>query len=219
MDGLFGVPPSVVAQGARRAYTSPMGAADTVLDSLLEEGARPASGPWSHSLPSSTPPRADKPWMPGVLKLNYTHEALIDLIIQHPELDQNQLAASFGYSASWLSLILGSDAFRAKLVERQDEILSPEIRLSIEERFKALVRRSQDILLEKLHSGCDPDLALGVLATASKSLGYGARPTAQVNISFVAEVPAKAASSEEWARQSAGGRTIEGVVVKTPVGP
>ena len=87
-----------------------------------------------------------------------------------------------------------------------DEILSPEIRATIEEKFRALVSRSQSVLLEALHTKPNPALALGVLGTASKALGYGARDVnPQVNVSFVVALPPAAASSDEWAR----GRTIE----------
>jgi hypothetical protein len=98
------------------------------------------------------------------------------------------------------------------LAKRRDEVLSPELRASVEERFKALVQKSQDILLEQLHIKPTPGLALGVLNTASKALGYGARDSAiQVNATFVVALPAQAESSEAWTR----GRTIE----HAPAGP
>lgn len=144
--------------------------------------------------------------MPGPRKVSYTHSDLIDFIISHPEADQNEMAARYGYTPCWISLIIGSDAFQAEMAKRRDEVLSPEIRATIEEKFRALVSKSQSVLLESLHTKPNPALALGILGTASKALGYGARDTTvQVNASFVVALPPAAESSEAWAK----GRTIE----------
>jgi len=85
-------------------------------------------------------------------KLNYTHEALVDLMVSHPELNQNQLASAFGYTAAWLSTIVCSDAFQARLAQKREEIIDPVLRLTVEERFKAMVNRSFEVLMEKLHA-------------------------------------------------------------------
>jgi hypothetical protein len=83
-------------------------------------------------------------------KMNYTHEALIELMVTHPELKQNDLAKAFGYSAAWLSTIICSDAFQARLAQRREDIIDPVLRLTVEERFKAIVNRSFEVLMEKL---------------------------------------------------------------------
>jgi hypothetical protein len=154
------------------------------------------------------PARAARPLAPGPRKLNYTHEDCIDAILANPAVTQNELAARYGYTASWISLIINSDAFQAALAKRRDEVISPELRATVEERFRALITESQRVLHEKLlQPNCPPALALGVLGTASKALGYGARD-ANVNINqntFVVALPPAAATSEDWAR----GRVIE----------
>lgn len=169
---------------------------DLLLAELYDD---PLKDTWKHTdkLP---PPRADEPWKPGIKKLSYTHEALVDLIITHPELNQGQYAAAFGYSEMWLSSIIHSDAFREKLAVRKKDILNPELLLSIEEKFRALVDRSANILMKKLATTEDADLALGVLNATSKALGYGAKQIGiQVN-QYVVEVPPKAVSSDAWAQ-------------------
>jgi hypothetical protein len=153
------------------------------------------------------PARAARPLAPGPRKLNYTHEDCIDAILANPAVTQNELAARYGYTASWISLIINSDAFQAALAKRRDEVISPELRATVEERFRALITESQRVLHEKLlQPNCPPALALGVLGTASKALGYGARDTSPiVNNTFVVALPPAAATSEDWAR----GRVIE----------
>lgn len=116
-----------------------------------------------------------------IQKINYSHAAMIDLIIANPGISQNTLAARFGYTASWISQVISSDAFQAALAKRASEIVDPVLMMTVNERFDALVRRSQEILMEKLSKPPElvPDqLAIQTLAAASRARGYGARDTA-----------------------------------------
>src|SRR2546421_725388 len=58
---------------------------------------------------------------PLVRGLRYTHEAMVDMLIAEPWISQNELAARFGFSPSWISTVICSDAFQAKLAERRGE--------------------------------------------------------------------------------------------------
>lgn len=137
-------------------------------------------------------------------KVNYTHEALADAIIQNPWASQGELAAHFGYTESWLSRIIASDAFQAYLAARKDEVIDPRIRATVEERFKGLVIQSIEKLHQRLEVSPSDDLLLGVMNGAAKALGYGARQTPQVTVqNFVAVVPQKDASSQAWAERVA----------------
>lgn len=116
-----------------------------------------------------------------VKRLNYSHKAMIDMILANPGISQNQLAANFGYSASWISQVMSSDAFQSALAERTSEIIDPSLTMKVEERFRGLVNRSMEILQEKLAKPAEavPDqLALRVLEVASRAAGYGAKPEA-----------------------------------------
>ena len=133
------------------------------LDSLMEE----ASG--------ETP--ADELRAP-VKKLNYSHKAMADLIIADPGISQNRLAAHFGYSASWVSTVMSSDAFQAYLATRSEELVDPTVRASVQERFEGMVHRSLEILNEKLSkptSLISDNFALKSFELASRAAGYGAR--------------------------------------------
>jgi hypothetical protein len=124
----------------------------------------------------------------AIAKLSYTHEALIDLIIAHPEYKQYQLAAAFGYTAAWVCQILASDSFQSAFAKRKDELVDPVLAASIEEQFGAMVRRSHEILMEKLNRPANaiPDnLALRTYELGMKGAGYGAKtpePRVQVNV-------------------------------------
>lgn len=111
---------------------------------------------------------------PSVGKLSYSHEALIDLIVANPWMDQNALAAKFGYTPGWISRIIGSDAFQAKLASRREEIVDPAIKATIEERFRALVVLSLERLHEELAKpAVNPQVALKAAELGAKALGLG----------------------------------------------
>ena len=57
----------------------------------------------------------------GPRRVKYSHDAMIDLIIASPGIQQNTLAIHFGYTVGWISTIMQSDAFQAKLAARKDE--------------------------------------------------------------------------------------------------
>lgn len=151
------------------------------------------------------------PNVPNRLKrVHYTHEAMIDVIISEPELTQRELAARFGKSENWISIIMGSDAFQAALAKRRDDLMDPFLVATIEERFRGLANQSLQVLGQKLEETRNPDLALKALEISSKALGFGARAVGQTNVqnNFVVQLPDKIEDSGDWA--SKHGRVIEG---------
>ena len=115
---------------------------------------------------------------PGVKppRVRYTHEAMVDLIVENPWVSQGQLAAHFGYSQAWISTIITSDAFQARLEERRHEVLDPELRLSLQERFRAIVTQSLRVLQEKISKPADQvndQLVLKTVEIGAKALGLG----------------------------------------------
>jgi hypothetical protein len=136
-----------------------------------------------------------------VQKVNYTHDAMIDLIIANPEVTGRMLAAHFGYSEGWVSRVVRSDAFRERLAARKTEVVDPLILESVDMRFELLVQRSLEVLQEKLAKENAPsaDLALKAADLGARALGYGAKSAGvQINQQFVVAMPKKAESGEEW---------------------
>jgi hypothetical protein len=116
----------------------------------------------------------------GIARVRYTHDALIDMIVTNPWISQNALASYFGYSAAWISTIINSDAFQAKLHERKAALIDPALKEQIDQTFDILIRRSQEILLARLQNPEVTDnTALRTLELASRSRGYGARQEPQ----------------------------------------
>lgn len=136
----------------------------------------------------------------AIARVKYTHDALIDLIMANPELSQGDLAKLFGYTEGWISRVMNSDAFLNRMAERKTELIDPTIRLSFEEKLKALADKSIDIVHEKLATVKSVDLAMKALELSTKALGFGARSAhVAVQQNFVVALPPKAASAAEWA--------------------
>lgn len=120
----------------------------------------------------------------ALVKVRYTHDAMIDMIIAKPDVLQNDIAAYFGYSVGWISRIMCSDAFQARLATRRGEVVIPGLLATFEERLKAMTTRSLDLIMEKMEAVDEegnPAVEVGTLFKAmelgSKCLGYGARQT------------------------------------------
>lgn len=127
----------------------------------------------------------------AIAKVGYSHEAMIDLIIARPGISQNAIAAHFGYTPSWISQIISSDAFQSALEKRREKLVDPLIAAEVQSNFKALVARSLDILQQKLNRPVDeiPDnLALRTFEIASRAAGYGAKDSAPAQPATTVEV-------------------------------
>ena len=123
-------------------------------------------------------PRPIAPTMGLLQKVSYTHEAMIELIIRESPrpggISQKEIAAHFGYSEAWISNILASDAFQSALALRREEVIDPELKATIEERFRALVIQSLKVLQSKLNQSAVSDqVAIRCAELGAKALGVG----------------------------------------------
>lgn len=127
---------------------------------------------------SQTAPLARRP---AIQKVRYTHEDCINRILVEPTISQNALAEIYGYTAGWMSIVMNSDAFQARLAERRQELIDPVLQATINERFRALTVRSLEVLQEKLSKPVEAisdKLALEAAALGARSLGIGQTPVA-----------------------------------------
>jgi len=166
---------------------------------------------------SVAPPKWPSGAAKGVVKIRYTHDAMIDQILANPCISQNQLAIHFGYTAGWVSQIISSDAFQSRLAERSKEIVDPILQVSVKAQFEGLISRSLEILRHKLDKPPDqiPDnLALRSADLAAKALGYGARveqTNVQINMGdHLDKLGENLTRLLERKKAEAGGTTIEG---------
>lgn len=139
-----------------------------------------------------------------IKKVRYTTDAVIDVILTNPSVSQGELAEMFGYTQTWISIIINSDAFKNRLAERKGQLIDPQITASVEERLEALGKASLDRLLDRVNSSV-PLKPLELVAMAKLGVGNRAdKPVApqQQNNLYVLSMPAPAASSKEWLSQA-----------------
>ena len=142
----------------------------------------------------------------AIARVKYSHDAMIDLILAQPAIKQGEIAKHFGYSPAWVSRIMNSDAFLARLAQRKSDIIDPTLVMTVEEKLRAVAAKSLEVVLDKLESPAVTfDQALAASNMASKALGYGARErNLQVQTNFVVALPAKAESATGWAAKYSG---------------
>ena len=137
----------------------------------------------------------------AIARVKYSHDAMIDVLLANPGISQGELARHFGYTQGWLSRIMNSDAFLARMAQRKADLVDPTVVATIEEKFRAIASRSLDIVMEKLDMPTATfDQAMEAAELASKSLGYGARQqNVAVQQNFVVAMPNKVADASDWA--------------------
>jgi hypothetical protein len=164
--------------------------------------------------------------MPEIKKLDYSHQALADMVLTNPDMSRRELALVFDKSPTWIQYVIHSGAFQVFLEERRKELIDPVIRLTLEDRINTLANLSADVLMEKLSQNpvlVNDNFALRAFESTTKALGYGARDSGnvQVNNNFVVALPGKVENAETWAAGYKGGGFEAGrgvdVVVPPPV--
>lgn len=136
-----------------------------------------------------------------VAKLNYSHEAMIDLIVGSPGISQNEIARRFGYTPGWVSRIMASDGFKAQLALRRAEIVDPTLVASVEEMLEGALRQSIRVIGDSLDARPDAKLAVRVVEATTRGLGLGAAKTPVVQNNFVVAMPTPAQTPTGWLEQ------------------
>ena len=117
----------------------------------------------------------------GISKVSYTHEAMIDLIIAEPTVSADELATMFGYSRGWISRVISSDAFQARLHDRKGQLTDPIIASSLEERLRGVAIHSIALIEEKLSSEESASFAIDALGLAATAMGVYQKQRAKGN--------------------------------------
>lgn len=167
-----------------------------------------------------------------VMGLSHTHEAVMNWMLMNPDRSLRECADHFGYTQSWLSTLIHSDIFQARLAERQEGI-----RVRIADSIPMKMRMAVDVGLEKLATKLeqteDPEFILDATDKLLHRLGYApARSAAPApgqggtgnvqNNFFVSATDLAAARAAGLALidgQQPAGQVIEGEVVSTPPTP
>jgi hypothetical protein len=132
------------------------------------------------------------------------HDCIIDQILIDPAASYGTLAKRTGYSRNWISMVLQSDSFQAKLAQRQAAIIDPLILASIKERLFGAAGLALDIMTEKLEQTPSMDNAIAVFNATVKATGMGQQAATPVILNqYIARIPEKSLSAADWAADNA----------------
>lgn len=143
-------------------------------------------------------------------RMSYTHDGMVDLIVNNPSISQGEIARVFGYTEGWVSQIVRSDSFRESLAARKGELVDPILKASLEDRINGLAHRSIDILLENLDTKGNPEVALKALELTTRAKNYGAGVSITQN--FVVAMPTKAETADSWITDHQPPRPMRNVI-------
>ena len=104
----------------------------------------------------------------------YTPDALVQLMIDHPEYSHAQFAAAFGYKASWFAAVLVSDRFQKALDPRRHEVSNPALTGTMQDMFQAMTVQAVVVLQSRLENPqASEDLIIKAINSGVKALGMG----------------------------------------------
>lgn len=154
----------------------------------------------------------------AVAKLRYSHTDMIDFIISNPGISQGALAARYGYTQSWICNVMASDAWQSAMASRREEIVDPQLKLTVDERFRGVTIRSLERLMEKLDAPVVSDqVVLRAVELGAKAMGIGgnALPTATPPADHLAQLANRLIDLQSRVRDNQG-VTINGISETVP---
>jgi len=161
----------------------------------------------------------------GIAEVRYTHEECIRLLVANPFMTQRELAQMFGVTEAWMSQVMRSDAFRARLAEEKEKFWAP-ILGSTSEKLEALASASLDKLLDRIAGPAampKDELLLKSAQLATTALGYGARPAGERGAGATAQViinlPGKVQNETAWAERYSTPRGVSDAIEVRPGTP
>lgn len=107
----------------------------------------------------------------GIKAISFSHEALINWLIMNPDRPMRDAAAYFGYTQAWLSTIVHSDIFQAKLSDRQDEVFA-NVASDLPAKLRAATDLALSGLTEKLETTGDAKFLLDATDKLLHRMGY-----------------------------------------------
>lgn len=107
----------------------------------------------------------------SIVKVSHIHECIINEMLLDPRISQVTLCEMFGYSQSWMTRVINSDSFQARLAARRQELIDPAIKAKLNDRLKSAVVQSTELIQRKLDAEGNANLALESLGVFSEAIG------------------------------------------------
>jgi len=133
------------------------------------------------------------------------HMAIIEHMCANPMEKLGDVARAFGVGRAWLSRLIHSDLFQAKLAERQDECFI-ECAMPLRSKIHNLAHETIDKLTEKVEAGANVSELQTIAELALDATGYGAKKKEETSPTVVVNIDSESLAS---ARNKIG-RTFDG---------
>lgn len=124
----------------------------------------------------------------AIARLSYRHEAIMNWLVMNPHKKLRDCAEELNYSQTWLSQLIHSDIFQAKLQEKHADVFT-EIAQNIPVKMRGLADLAIEKVTEVLERSEEPALIVDIFDKTLSRLGYGPgksgqnmAPSAQVNV-------------------------------------
>lgn len=131
-----------------------------------------------------TPPSKSYAEIKATRKMRWWYESLADLMIANPKMTQAELASHFGRTTVTISIITNTDAFKAYMRQRRNE-LQISLDQDVRSKLLRLTGDTLDVMIDKIDKKKDtlPIAELNRTAEmALKALGYTSdKPSVVVN--------------------------------------
>lgn len=88
--------------------------------------------------------------MPEIKRVSIKHEAIMNFLMESPATPLGDVAAHFGVSQAWLSIIIHSPAFQDKLLEKQGTLFHHTVVATVKDKVAVLAHRTLDKLLDNV---------------------------------------------------------------------
>ncbi len=112
-------------------------------------------------------------------RLSITHDAVMDWLLANPGKGQMRACAEyFGFTRAWLSSMIWSDAFQAKLRDKKEKLFDETV-IPLRDQMNGVAQRAIERLGEKVEEVEDPKLLVDVADKMLHRLGYA--PKVDVN--------------------------------------
>ena len=156
-----------------------------------------------------------------IAKVSIKHDAILDYLLVHPAEKLGDVAVYFGMSQAWLSVIIHSDAFQAKLAEKSDECFHSSI-LPLREQLMGVAQVGVEKLgqvMENASPVTDKQFIVDTTDSILKNLGYSPKsanpqpPSGNTTNNIFVVDKQTLASARQKMRTVPNGDLIEGQVL------
>ncbi|MFM6926976.1 MAG: hypothetical protein ACKOX6_00840 [Bdellovibrio sp.] len=118
-------------------------------------------------------PAEEKAPRPQLMNVSHVHDAIMNWMIANPQRSLRECAQAFGYTQSWLSTMIHSNLFQARLKEKQEAHFSG-LSATLNEKLTVGADIGVTKLIEKLETSEDPKFIKETTTMMLDKLGFGA---------------------------------------------